>query len=85
MQLRDDFMIYAQQALDYGVMGTLIVMSIVTLWLFIERMMFYKSVRIEDYTRQLDPNEVPQWHKMVDVGIPLASLKRAFETLHYSS
>ena len=24
-------------------------MSIVTLWLFIERMMFYKSVRIEDY------------------------------------
>jgi len=49
MQLRDDFMIYAQQALDYGVMGTLIVMSIVTLWLFIERMMFYKSVRIEDY------------------------------------
>ena len=49
MQLRDDFMIYAQQALDYGVMGTLIVMSIVTLWLFIERMMFYKSIRIEDY------------------------------------
>ena len=30
-------------------MGTLGLMSIVTLWLFIERMMFYKSVRIEDY------------------------------------
>jgi biopolymer transport protein ExbB len=42
-------MAYAEQALDYGVMGTLILMSIVTLWLFIERMMFYKSVRIEDY------------------------------------
>jgi len=40
---------YAEKALDYGVMGTLGVMSIVTLWLFIERMMFYKSVRIEDY------------------------------------
>ena len=40
---------YAEQALDYGVMGTLGLMSIVTLWLFIERMMFYKSVRIEDY------------------------------------
>ena len=40
---------YAEQALDYGVMGILILMSIVTLWLFIERMMFYKSVRIEDY------------------------------------
>lgn len=40
---------YAEQAVDYGVMGILILMSIVTLWLFIERMMFYKSVRIEDY------------------------------------
>jgi len=40
---------YAEEALDYGVMGVLILMSIVTLWLFIERMMFYKSVRIEDY------------------------------------
>ena len=45
----DNFMTYAEQALDYGVMGTLVLMSIVTLWLFIERMMFYKSVRIEDY------------------------------------
>ncbi len=40
---------YAEQALDYGVMGLLVLMSIVTLWLFIERMMFYKSVRIDDY------------------------------------
>jgi len=40
---------YAETALDYGVMGILVLMSIVTLWLFIERMMFYKSVRTEDY------------------------------------
>ncbi len=40
---------YAENTLDYGVMGVLILMSIVTLWLFIERMMFYKSVRTEDY------------------------------------
>jgi len=40
---------WAENALDYGVMGVLILMSIVTLWLFIERMMFYKSVRTEDY------------------------------------
>ncbi|MDY0116449.1 MAG: TonB-system energizer ExbB [Sulfurimonadaceae bacterium] len=40
---------YAEEILDYGVMGTLILMSIVTLWLFIERMMFYKTVRTEDY------------------------------------
>ena len=39
----------AEQVLDYGVMGILSIMSIVTLWLFIERMMFYKSVRTEDY------------------------------------
>jgi biopolymer transport protein ExbB len=40
---------YAEQALDYGVMGVLILMSITTLWLFIERVMFYKSIRTEDY------------------------------------
>jgi biopolymer transport protein ExbB len=45
----DGFLAYAENALDYGVMGTLVLMSVVTLWLFIERMMFYKSVRIEDY------------------------------------
>ena len=45
----ENILAYAEQALDYGVMGILILMSIVTLWLFIERMMFYKSVRIEDY------------------------------------
>ncbi|MBN2815392.1 MAG: TonB-system energizer ExbB [Campylobacterales bacterium] len=44
-----EIMEYAEQALDYGVMGILLLMSVVTLWLFIERMMFYKSVRIEDY------------------------------------
>jgi len=47
--VENNFLTYAEQALDYGVMGTLILMSIVTLWLFIERMMFYKSIRIEDY------------------------------------
>ena len=40
---------YAENAIDYGVMGALVLMSIVTLWLFMERMMFYKTVRIEDY------------------------------------
>jgi biopolymer transport protein ExbB len=49
MQSEASFMQYAEQALDYGVMGILVLMSVVTLWLFIERMMFYKSVRIEDY------------------------------------
>lgn len=39
----------AEQVLDYGVMGILLLMSIATVTLFIERMMFYKSVRTEDY------------------------------------
>lgn len=45
----ENLMLYAEEALDYGVMGILILMSIVTLWLFIERMMFYSNVRIDDY------------------------------------
>ena len=49
MQTTTSMIDYAEKALDYGVMGALALMSIVTLWLFIERMMFYKSVRIEDY------------------------------------
>ena len=44
-----DIMEYAEEALDYGVMGILVLMSIVTLWLFIERMMFYKNIRVEEY------------------------------------
>ena len=42
----------AEDVLDYGVMGTLGVMSIVALWMFIERMMFYKSIKIEEYTNK---------------------------------
>jgi len=45
----DNILLYAEQALDYGVMGVLVLMSIITLWLFIERLMFYKGVRIDDY------------------------------------
>ena len=35
--------------LDYGVIGLLILMSVITLWLFIERMMFYSTLRTADY------------------------------------
>jgi len=45
----ENLLLYAEDALDYGVMGILILMSVVTLWLFIERMMFYSSVRTDDY------------------------------------
>ena len=45
----ENLLMYAEEVLDYGVMGILVLMSIVTLWLFIERMMFYKTVRAEEY------------------------------------
>ena len=44
-----NFIAYAEGVLDYGIVGILIIMSIVTLWLFIERLMFYRSIRLEDY------------------------------------
>ncbi|MCX6052358.1 MAG: TonB-system energizer ExbB [Campylobacterales bacterium] len=45
----EGLLLYAENALDYGIIGLLILMSIVTLWLFIERMMFYATVRLGDY------------------------------------
>ena len=39
----------AEQVVDYGIIGVLILMSIASLTLFIERMMSYGSIRIEDY------------------------------------
>lgn len=45
----ENLILYAEDALDVGVMSILILMSVITLWLFIERMMFYSSVRTEEY------------------------------------
>ncbi len=47
--MENSILAYAEVTLNYGVMGLLILMSIVTLWLFIERMMFYSTVRVGDY------------------------------------
>ena len=47
-----NFLTYAENALDYGIMGILLLMSVVTLWLFIERLMFYRWIRIEDYVNK---------------------------------
>lgn len=40
---------WAESALDYGVIGILLLMSIVSLWLFIERLMFFGAVRADEY------------------------------------
>ncbi|QOY55277.1 TonB-system energizer ExbB [Candidatus Sulfurimonas marisnigri] len=50
--MNNNFLAYAESAIDYGVMGVLLLMSIVTFWLFIERMMFYSSVRTDDYNHR---------------------------------
>ena len=47
--MEKNILAYAEMTLDYGVMGLLILMSIITLWLFIERMMFYSTLRTADY------------------------------------
>ena len=43
---------YAEEAIDYGVIGTLVLMSIVSLWLFIERLMYYRGLRYEEYVNK---------------------------------
>ena len=40
---------FAESAVDYGIIGILILMSIASLALFIERMMSYTHVRVEEY------------------------------------
>ncbi len=47
--MQNSIFAYAEATLDYGVMGLLLLMSVITLWLFIERMMFYSSLRLGDY------------------------------------
>jgi len=49
MQQTTALLEYATDLVDYGIIGLLVLMSIVSLWLFIERMMFFKTVRIKDY------------------------------------
>lgn len=38
-----------QNILDYGVIGILGLMSFITLWFWIERLMFYRSLNLESY------------------------------------
>ncbi|MFA6189198.1 MAG: TonB-system energizer ExbB [Sulfuricurvum sp.] len=45
----NSWLVLAEQTLNYGVMGILVLMSIVSLWLFIERMMYFGNLRVSDY------------------------------------
>jgi len=39
----------AEQGIDYGVIGVLILMSILALWVFVERLMFYKTINVAEH------------------------------------
>jgi len=45
----NNWLVLAEQVLNYGVIGILVLMSIVSLWLFIERMMYFGNLRVSDY------------------------------------
>lgn len=47
--MQSDWLKVAEQALDYGVMGTLLIMSVIALWFFVERLMYYKSIDLGSY------------------------------------
>lgn len=40
---------YLQGGVDYGIIGLLLLLSVVTLWLYIERVLFFGSIRNSDY------------------------------------
>ncbi len=37
----------AENSVDYGVIGILIVMSVLALWLFVERLMYYRTIDVK--------------------------------------
>lgn len=45
----DSILNHAEQLLDYGIIGVLILMSIITFWLLFERLYFYSNVQIQEY------------------------------------
>jgi len=47
--MQGNWLSLAEQVLDYGVMGALLIMSVIALWLFIERLMYYRAVDIKTY------------------------------------
>ena len=48
--MESSWMSWAEKVLDFGIIGILVVMSIVSLWLFIERLLVYKALRTEDFS-----------------------------------
>lgn len=47
--MQEQWLELAEEVLDFGVMGALLLMSVVALWLFVERLMYYRSVDVKTY------------------------------------
>lgn len=43
-----------KETIEYGVIGILVLMSVVALWASIERLLFYHSISIESYTKKTE-------------------------------
>lgn len=41
---------FLKQLVDYGIIGLLALMSFISLWLYLERLFFYKKVDLKEYT-----------------------------------
>ena len=44
-----NWMAHLKEIIDYGIIGTLLFMSFVSVWLFIERWLFFRSVDVRKY------------------------------------
>jgi len=42
----------AEQGIDYGVIGLLVFMSILALWVFVERSMYYSNINVKDHNNR---------------------------------
>ena len=48
----ENLMPYMKDIIDYGIIGLLLLMSVVTFWIFIERMLFYASLKMDEYSNR---------------------------------
>ncbi len=47
-----NWMAHLKEIIDYGIIGTLLFMSFVSVWLFIERWLFFRSVDVRKYSHK---------------------------------
>ncbi len=43
---------YLKEIIDYGIIGLLVLMSFIVVWLTIERLLFFRSVKVENYAKK---------------------------------